>query len=107
MCTVRGDSVFTDYRDELIAAGLLIPLGVPGLYGRSGAFEGIIDGFEAYITREGRHHKADVMRFPPLFNRTHYEKNGHINNFPDLLGSVHGFTGNERDHVKMLDTLER
>lgn len=107
MCNAKGDDVFTSFRDELTEAGLLIPLGVPGLFGRSGEFESILDGFEAFITRAGAHQKAQVMRFPALFSRLNYEKNGHINNFPDLLGAVHGFTGNERDHAKMVDTLER
>jgi seryl-tRNA synthetase len=106
MCDVQGDSVFTAFRDELVGAGLLIPLGVPGLFGRSGEFESILDGFEAFITRSGAHQKAEVMRFPPLFSRLHYEQTGHIGNFPDLLGAVHGFTGNERDHASMQDTLQ-
>ena len=41
------------YRDELVDAGLLIPLGVPGLYGRSGVFEGVIEHFERFVTRMG------------------------------------------------------
>ena len=34
------------FRDELVDAGLLIPLGIEGLYGRGGEFEAIIDGID-------------------------------------------------------------
>jgi len=106
MCNA-GDSEFTVFRDELVDAGLLIPLGVPGLFGRSGTFERVIDQFEGYASRAAAPFKPEVMRFPPLFNRTSYEKNGHIHNFPDLLGSIHGFMGSERDHMNLLGTFER
>ena len=43
-----------DFRDGLFAHGLLIETGVDGLYGRSGAFEDVIAGFDALIARYGR-----------------------------------------------------
>src|SRR5437870_11022602 len=88
--------VYDQYRNELIAAGLLIPLGAPGLYGRSGAFERVIEQFERHVTRMGAHLQAEVMHFPPLLARQHYLGTDHIQNFPNLMGSVHSFTGNER-----------
>src|SRR6187397_2049805 len=87
-----------NYQDELVAAGLLIPLGVPGLYGRSGVFEEIVEHFERFITREGAFARPEVMRFPPIMSREHYLKTGHINNFPDLMGSLHTFKGCNREH---------
>jgi seryl-tRNA synthetase len=90
------------YLGELTEAGLLISLGVPGLYGHSGQFEDIIERFERYVTRRGAHLNAEVMRFPAIFNREHYLKTTHIETFPDLMGSVHSFTGNERDHAVLL-----
>ena len=39
-----------DFRDALIAHGLLIPMGVDGLYGRSGLFEEVIERFNALVT---------------------------------------------------------
>ena len=101
------DQAYRQYQDELVAAGLLIALGVRGLYGRSGAFEHIVDQFEAYVTRMGAHLNPEVMRFPPLFSRAAYGKTGHINNFPDLIGSVHSFCGGEKEHARMLGMFER
>ncbi len=89
-------------RDRLTEAGLLIPLGVPGLYGLSGRFEDIIERFERYVTRRGAHLQAEVMRFPAIFSRAHYLRTTHIETFPNLMGSVHSFAGNERDHVGLL-----
>jgi seryl-tRNA synthetase len=81
---------------------LLIPLGVKGVFGRSGTFEGVIDRFDALVTKHGRALNPVVMRFPPVFARSNYEKIDHINNFPDLMGSVHTFTGDDKAHRAML-----
>ncbi|MFO1023190.1 MAG: amino acid--[acyl-carrier-protein] ligase [Planctomycetales bacterium] len=104
MCTVL-ESLTEQYkscRDDLVKAGLLIPSGVPGLYGHGGAFEDVIERFEAYVTRRSKPLRAEVMRFPAIMNRRDYLKTTHIQTFPDLMGSVHTFKGNERDHNKLL-----
>ena len=43
------DNARAEFRDRLIAEGLLIPTGVDGLYGRSGTFEDIIDGIDGVV----------------------------------------------------------
>jgi len=92
---------------RFVDAGLLIPLGALGLYGLSGRFEDVIERFERLVTKRGAHLNADVMRFPAIFSRDHYLKTTHIDTFPDLMGSVHSFTGKEKDHVRMLDKRAR
>lgn len=92
-------------RDELIDAGHLIPSGVPGLYGRSGTFESIIEHFERLVTRSGAHLSAEVMRFPPILSRETYSATDHIETMPQLLGSVHSFDGDERAHAEMVSRL--
>ena len=57
------------YLDQVIGAGLLIPTGVDGLYGRSGAFEDVICRFEALVTAEGAKDRPEVIRFPPAMTR--------------------------------------
>lgn len=94
------------FQRELVAAGLLIESGVPGVYGRSGVFEGVIQQFEAYLTRNSHHLKPEVMRFPPIISRDDYLKTSHIETFPHLMGSIHGFLGNERDHLELLRKRE-
>lgn len=106
MCASADTEAYQTYLDELTLAGLLIPLGVKGVYARSGTFEHVIDQFEHLVTRKGRHQKPEVMRFPPVFNREHYCRINHINNFPDLMGSVHSFTGGDPEHVELIRKFE-
>ncbi|MBA4020504.1 MAG: amino acid--[acyl-carrier-protein] ligase [Pirellula sp.] len=110
MSCIATESLTETYRhcrDQLVEAGILISMEVDGLYGFSGAFEDVIERFERYVTVRGSHLQAEVMRFPAIMNRAHYLQMTHIDNFPDLLGSVHSFTGNERDHLKMLDKKKK
>jgi seryl-tRNA synthetase len=95
------------YQKELIEAGLFIPSGVQGLYGYSGTFEDIIERIERAVTRLGEHLHPEVMRFPPLINRQHYLSTDHLETFPDLMGSVHSFMGNEKDHLELLHQKEQ
>ncbi|MGZ5662615.1 MAG: amino acid--[acyl-carrier-protein] ligase, partial [Usitatibacter sp.] len=62
---------------------------------------------DALVTREGAKLAPEVMRFPPVFSRANYEKIDHIHNFPDLMGSLHTFTGGEKEHREMLGRFER
>ena len=107
MCLSENtQALYEKYQGELVAAGLLIPLGVKGLYGRSGVFEGIIERFEAHLTRLSTPMAPEVMRFPPLMARQHYLKTEHLNNFPNLMGSIHTFAGADREHIKLIHAAE-
>src|SRR5205809_4402486 len=97
----EGDG-YDAFRQELVRAGLLVDMGVPGLYGRGADFERVLDRFDALVSREGAKLDPEVMRFPPIFSRDNYERIDHIHNFPDLMGSLHTFTGGEREHRDML-----
>ena len=106
MCGIATADPYKAYLQDLVEAGLLIPSGVKGVYGRSGLFEQVIDQFELFVTRMGAHLKPEVMRFPPVFNRAHYSRINHINNFPDLMGSVHSFTGGDAEHTELVRKFE-
>lgn len=93
--------------DSLLHKGILIETGVDGLYGRSGIFEQIIDGFDRMISRNGADQMAEVMRFPPGMNRALFEKSGYLKSFPQLAGTVHSFAGNDKDHADLIDRLGR
>ncbi|MBM4076122.1 MAG: hypothetical protein FJ267_10795, partial [Planctomycetes bacterium] len=109
MCvsTMTLSEAYQDCQNRLTQAGILISSGVAGLYGFSGTFEDVVDSFERLVTSRGRHLGAEVMRFPPIMSRANYLKTTHLSNFPDLLGSVHSFTGNEKDHFRLLEERER
>jgi seryl-tRNA synthetase len=107
MATMSLNEAYQHCQDELVTAGLLIRSGVPGLYGFSGVFEDVIERFELAVTKRAKPLKAEVMRFPAIINRKHYLQTTHIENFPDLMGSVQSFMGNEHDHAKLLDKRAR
>lgn len=116
MCVIPGghddlalpvEELYREYLDALVARRLLIPTGVAGVYGRGTDFERVVDAFDAVVSRAGAALDPEVLRFPPVFNRRHYAKIDHIRNFPDLMGSVHTFTGGDREHREMLGRFER
>ena len=99
--------VHAQFHDDLVDADLLIPMGVRGVYGRGTDFERVIERFDALVSKEGAKLHPELMRFPPIFSRANYEKIDHINNFPDLMGSLHTFTGDDKDHRAMLERFQR
>ena len=105
MCDSKKHESYIKYRDELIKAGLLIPSGVKGVFGRSKNFEKVIESFQNYVTQMASERNSEVMSFPPILNREHYLKTDHIYNFPDLLGSVHSFTKGDREQTEIIRKL--
>jgi seryl-tRNA synthetase len=97
---------YSAFLNELLDARLLISTGVRGVYGLGGVFENVIEHFDAYVTRMGAQTGAEVMRFPPLLTRTNYQRTDHMETFPNLMGSVHSFTGTEREHIQLMHSKE-
>lgn len=95
------------YLNELLAHGLLIETGVPGVYGRSSVFESVIERFDRYISREGDKDRPTYMRFPPVLSRQHFEHSGYMGNMPQLAGTIHSFEGAQQEHVALLQKLEQ
>lgn len=82
--------------DDLVAAGLLVPSGAPGVYGRSAEFEDVRLAFEKLVERIGVADGAERIRFPPVVPRRHVEEIGYLKSFPHLLGTIFSFDGDER-----------
>jgi seryl-tRNA synthetase len=97
---------FDQFRTELVAAGVLIETGVSGLYGRSGAFEDVIDGLNRMIDRAAAADAPVRLRFPPVIARATYEATDHLASFPDLMGAIHGFRGGEAEHRALRAAFE-
>ena len=72
---------------EEILSRLFTPMNVDGVYGRSGAYEDVVDGLGRYISTL-RPTGAEVHRFPPVVSRALIEKSGYLKSFPHLLGCV-------------------
>lgn len=98
---------YAAYLNALFAEGLLIPSGVPGVYGRSGVFEDVIQRFDRFVTRVGGGDGASVMRFHTVIPRSHFERSGYLKSFPQLTGAVNSFFGDEHGHQSLLKMLER
>src|SRR5581483_11119487 len=74
------------FRDELLAAGLLIDTGENGLYGRSQVFEDVVELLNVAITHLGADQDPEVLRFPPAMRRTDFEDSEYLKSFPQLAG---------------------
>ena len=79
----------------LVAHGLILPTGVKGAYGRGAVFEDVLRRFDALVGRIAQPDGAEEMMFPPILPRTLIEKLGYLDNFPQLAGSVHSFSGGD------------
>lgn len=90
----------------MLAAGLLVETGVPGLYGRSGEFERVVIALEALVARAGADRTPSVVRFPPVVARPVLERSGYLRSFPHLAGSVHAFAGDDHAHRDLLGELD-
>ncbi|MDO9181217.1 MAG: amino acid--[acyl-carrier-protein] ligase [Bacteriovorax sp.] len=105
MCESKKHESYLKYRDELIEAGLLIPSGVQGVFGRNKTFEKVVAAFENYVSKMASERKCEVVSFSPILNRAHYLKTEHVYNFPDLLGSIHSFKKREPEQAEMIRKL--
>jgi seryl-tRNA synthetase len=94
------------FRDELIRRGLLIATGVPGVYGRGEEFEDTLNRIDRLVHAVGADDGAEVLRFPPILSRSHFERSGFLESFPHLAGTVHSFNGSERAHGELLRAVE-
>jgi seryl-tRNA synthetase len=84
------------FHQALVEHGLILPSGVKGAYGRGAVFEDIVRSFDALVMRKASDDGAQELTFPPILPRALIEKLGYLENFPQLAGSVHSFTGNDK-----------
>lgn len=87
----------------LVDHGLIIPTGVKGAYGRGPVFEDILGRFDDLVMRLAKNDGASEMTFPPIIARSLVERLGYLDNFPQLIGSIHSFSGPELQAREMAD----
>src|ERR1700748_436523 len=97
---VRANKIETSLQpaDPLdhLADILFHKMGTDGVYAPAALCEDVVDRLAALITRN-REAGTEIMRFPPVMNRTQLEKSGYLKSFPNLLGCVCGLHGTERE----------
>ncbi len=79
---------------DAIAEALLLPSGIDGIYARTAAFEDVVNGLAALISRH-REPGTEVLRFPPVMSRRQLERSGYLQSFPHFLGCVCCLNGDE------------
>ncbi len=101
-----ADEPWADFRRALLDDGILLLTGVDGIYGRSATYESIVEGVDRLAVASGADLGATDLRFPPVMPWATFEKNGYLESFPDQMGSVHTFRGDEKDHAELLRRTE-
>lgn len=93
-----------EFLAELIASGLLIESGVPGVYGHSAEFEDVRSRLDQRLSHEAAMRGAQRLRFPPVLPRRQLESSGYLGSFPHLAGTIYAFEG---DEMQARDQAER
>jgi seryl-tRNA synthetase len=94
-----------EFYDELVRHRLIIPVGVPGIFGRGAVFEDVLRRFDALISRIAQGDGAETMVFPPTLDRRVLEKSEYLDSFPHLAGTVFSFVGTDREHAQLRDAV--
>lgn len=89
-----------EFLARLFDTGLLVPSGVPGIYGRGREFECVRLAFDDYISRNPAEN-AEPLSFPPVLPREQFESTGYLKSFPHLAGTVFAFEGDERQALQL------
>lgn len=102
-----GSADQTAFLEELLAAGLLIDSGVPGVYGRGAGFERVRGAFDALVTRTAAVDGPERMAFPPVLPRRQLERIGYLKSFPHLAGTIFSFDGDEEQAAEQEERASR
>jgi len=96
----------SEFRSELIDANLLFATEVDGVYHRSPDFETIVRAVSDLVHRSGTDQAATEMYFSPVTSRVGFEQTGYLRSFPDLVGSIHSFTGRDTEHAELMRQVD-
>ncbi len=104
---MRTNDAFIEADDRLTALmdALFHPTGVPGVYGRKGVYEDVVERLAAFISAH-REEGTEVLRFPPVMSRRTLERSGYLKSFPNLLGCLCALGGTEDDIRAAVDSFE-
>jgi len=89
------------FYDGLVEHKLIVPVGVPGAFGRGAVFEDVLRGVDTLISRIAKDDGAERMLFPPILDRKVFERSEFLDSFPQLAGSVFSFAGTDEQHADL------
>lgn len=81
----------------LVDHGLIVPVGVEGIFGRAAVFEDVLEHFNILVNKLSAADGAEYYVFPPVIDRKVLEKSDYMDSFPNLAGTVFSFFGKEVD----------
>jgi seryl-tRNA synthetase len=93
------------FHEGLVKAGLIVPVGVQGVFGRNHVFESVLEGFNNAVTHLAKDDRAEYFVYPPVIDRKVLEKTDYMDSFPHLAGTVHSFFGKELDARKLSERI--
>ncbi|WP_295640403.1 amino acid--[acyl-carrier-protein] ligase [uncultured Methylibium sp.] len=91
----------------LVEHGLIVPVGVPGAFGRGAVFEDVLERFDALVRRVGAPEGAESITFPPIVDRRVIEKVHYLDSFPHLCGAVQSFFGDALQALALAERVNR
>jgi len=68
----------SQFYDGLVEHGLIVPVGVPGAFGRGAGFEDVLERFNGLVTKLASGDGAEVFTFPPVISRKVLEKTDYL-----------------------------
>jgi seryl-tRNA synthetase len=87
------------FKQQLFEHKLLFNSGVDGVVGRGPQILALAEALHALVDKESRQDGAVKVSFPPVVPRELLRKVGYMENFPQLCGSIHSFTGGDLEHL--------
>ncbi|AKT50196.1 hypothetical protein [Arsenicicoccus sp. oral taxon 190] len=91
---------------QLLEAGHYVPLGRPGVWGRSAAFEQVLMGLVGALDGFYAERPQTVVHFGPVVPQALLERTGYVTTQPHLVGSIDAFSGDDADHREIVADLE-
>lgn len=91
----------TSFAATLMESGLIFDTGIPGVYGKSHHYARVAAGIHDLVDRWGMTLAATKIDFPPVVNRSTFQHTNYVQSFPDLMGAVYVFRGDDRDHAQL------
>ena len=92
-----------EFRERLVAAGLLLPSRVPGVTGQGPVFVELRNRLDARLTRLFAPEQPVSMEFPPVEPRHDMESVDYLTSFPQLAGALFAFEGDEARAVELAE----
>jgi seryl-tRNA synthetase len=95
------------FNADLVRHGLIVPVGVPGIFGRGEVFEEVLHAIDRSISAVAKNDGAFRVHFPPVVARDVFEKSEFMDSFPQLTGTVFSFEGNDSQHKELIERIHQ